>query len=274
MKRETLPIITEDNEYEYWIKYKETKSNIIREAFIIKYTALVKYIVRKVFMNISKQKQVDYDDLVSYGILGLIAAIEKYTPVRDIQFKTYAYIRIKGAIFDELRSIDFLPRSIYKDIKEIKHARDKLESKFLRDISPNEIARELGITIAQYNDTIRKYSYSLHSSLNSQINSDTENEGITLLDTVKSNNKTSPEYLLHKSYIKQNINNAIERLSELEKDIIELYYFQNIKNSEIGFIFGFTDNRISQIKSKALYKMRRFLRPYKHELLEHKDMPI
>lgn len=266
-ERETLPVITEENEQEYWIKFKETSSNIIREAFIRKYAPLVKSVVRRISVSMSKQKQVDYDDLVSYGTLGLIDAIRKYNPTRDIKFKTYAYTRIRGSIYDELRNMDFLPRSIRKDIKEIERTREILEAKFSRNISPDEVASELGITMTKYNEIMQKSIESSHLSLNDIAYFADDSEGLSLVDTLRASDKTSPEHLAEREDVRKKIKSALEQLPQTEQQVLILYYYEELTLKEIGAVLEVSESRVSQLHTKAIQALRYTLSDIKKQLI-------
>ena len=128
-KKDKIPNITNENEQEYWVEFKKSLSPHIREALVIKYSPLVKYVANKVHVNMKSIRDIEFDDLVGFGSFGLMDAIDRYDPDRNIKFKTYAMTRIMGSIYDELRKIDNLPRSIRKEIKEIERAREILENK-------------------------------------------------------------------------------------------------------------------------------------------------
>ncbi len=139
-----------------WTKFIKSKDQSIRDYFVLKYAPLVKYVAGKISMGMPQN--IEFDDLVSYGIFGLIDAISKFDPARGIKFKTYAMTRVRGAIFDELRSIDWIPRSIRQKAKQIEQVISELENKLGRTVEDDEIARELGVTMEEFHALISKLS--------------------------------------------------------------------------------------------------------------------
>ena len=262
-----IPNITNDNEQEYWQEFKNTQSPYIREALIIKYSPLVKYVASKISVNMGSHKHIEFQDLVGFGSFGLMDAIDKYNPNRDIKFKTYAVTRIRGAIYDELRKLDYLPRSIRKDVKEIEKAREILEARLSRNIKPQEIADMLGIPISKYNETMKRYIEASPTSLSDVWYVGDDSDEISVIDTLKSNDKTNPEYLAEREDVKNKIVAALKKLPEKEKQVLILYYYDDLTLKEIGKVLEVSESRISQLHTKAIQQLRYSLSEIKKQLL-------
>ncbi len=265
--REKVPIITDENEKDYWLEYKKTSSPIIREAIVIKYSPLVKYVANNMQKTIGNQKNINFDDLVSSGGFGLLDAIEKYDSNFNTKFKTYAVTRINGAILDELRKQDYLPRSIRQEAKEIEKTRTVLEAHYTRTITPEEVCEKLGIPMVKYNQIMKKVTESSPTSLNDIRYIDNDSSGISIADTLKASDKTSPEYMAEREDVKKKIVEAIKNLSEKEQQVLILYYYDDLTLKEIGAVFGATESRISQIHTKALQALRYSLSEIKKQLI-------
>lgn len=265
--REKRPLITEENEKEYWVEYKKTNSPLIREALVVKYSPLVKYVANKMHVKIGTHKSINFDDLVSSGGFGLLDAIEKYNPNLNTKFNTYAMTRISGSILDELRKQDSLPRSVRQEAKEIERTREILESHYTRNVTSQEICEKLGIPMSKYNDIMKKVTESSPTSLNDIRYVDTEATGISIADTLKASEKTSPGYIVEREHVKKKIVEAIKNLPEKEQQVLILYYYDDLTLKEIGAIFEATESRISQIHTKALQALRYSLSEIKKQLL-------
>ncbi len=265
--REKKPIITEDNEKEYWLEYKKTNSPLIREGLVIKYSPLVKYVANKMYIKIGSHKSVSFDDLVSSGGFGLLDAIEKYNPSLNTKFNTYAMTRITGSILDELRKQDSLPRSIRQEAKEIEKAREILEAHYTRNVTPQEICSKLGIEMSKYNDIMKKVTEASTTSLNDIRYVDSESAGISIADTLKASEKTSPGYLVEREDVKNKIIEAINNLPQKEREVIIFYYYEGLTLKEIGAMFEATESRISQIHTKGIQALRYNLSEIKKQLL-------
>ena len=268
--KDKIPNITNENEQEYWLEFKKTLSPYIREALIIKYSPLVKYVASKISVNMGSHKHIEFQDLVGFGSFGLMDAIDKYNPNRDIKFKTYAVTRIRGAIYDELRKLDYLPRSIRKDVKEIEKAREILEARLSRksrNIKPQEIADMLGIPISKYNETMKRYIEASPTSLSDVWYVGDDSDEISVIDTLKSNDKTNPEYLAEREDVKNKIIAALKKLPEKEQQVLILYYYDDLTLKEIGKVLDVSESRISQLHTKAIQQLRYSLSEIKKQLL-------
>lgn len=258
--------ITDENELEYWKQYKKTKDFDIRSALIVKYSPLVKYVAGKISLNISSHKSIEFCDLVGYGTLGLIDAIEKYDPEREIKFKTYAVTRIRGAIFDELRAIDPLSRTIRQKAKAIEETRHRLEARYGRNIRGQEVADAMGIDIQEHNKVMKYLHESSPVSLNHVCYVDDSDE-ISIEDMLKSTEKVSPDYIVEREEIRKIIANALYELPEKEKQVLILYYYEDLTLKEIGAVLDVSESRISQLHTKATQALRYQLSEIKKNLI-------
>lgn len=242
------------SEEELWKIYKKTHDQSIREYFIKKYAPLVKYVAGKVAMG--KPANVEYEDLVGFGIFGLLDAIEKFDPEKNVKFKTYAVVRIRGAIYDELRSIDWIPRSIRQKVKEVEQAIRKIEAKTGKIAEDEEIANELNIDIKEFYSLMTKISGLSILSLNDSLNTGDDNDKVSILDTLESHETTNPEIVAEREEIKQLVINAINELPDKEKKVLVLYYYEDLTLKEIGEVLDVTESRVSQLHTKAILRLR------------------
>src|SRR4051794_3881036 len=200
---------------------------------------------------------VEEADLISYGLLGLINAIERFEPEREIKFETYAITRIKGAIIDELRSMDWVPRSVRARAREIEKVHAKLEHRLHRTPTDEEMARELGISPDDFQESLVKISNSTVVALDELWSvSDASGDQISLLDTLHDPDAPDPQQLLAQSELKDRLADAISALPEREKLVIALYYYENLTLREIGEVLGVTESRISQLHTKAVLRLK------------------
>lgn len=238
-----------------WINYANEKNprikNEIKEELIITYISLVKIISGRLYNYYGAN--IEYDDLVGYGILGLIDAIEKYDYTKNIKFETYASIRIRGAIIDEIRNLDWIPRSIRKKSKQLKDATTKLESEFGREPSISELAKELDKTPQEMEKLIQETNIYNVVSLEDEL---ADNLKIQIEDkTIEIN----PEGSLVKKDTIEILKGCIDNLKEKEQLVINLYYYEELTYKEIGKILEISESRVSQIHSKAIEKMKKEL---------------
>lgn len=241
-------------EEELWKLYKKTKDLKIREFFINQYAPLVKYVAGKI--AIGMPQNVDFDDLVGYGVFGLLDAIDKFDPDRDIKFKTYAVTRIRGAIYDELRSIDWVPRSVRQKAKELEKTIGKLENKLGRSATDEEIAKELGISIREFHSLILKLSGASMLSLSDVWYVGDESDRVSVMETIESPKSLNPEIIVEREEIKKIIVQAISDLPDKEKKVLILYYYEDLTLKEIGEVLQVTESRISQLHTKAIMRLR------------------
>jgi RNA polymerase sigma factor for flagellar operon FliA len=200
---------------------------------------------------------VEEADLISYGLGGLISAIERYEPEREIKFETYAIPRIRGAIIDELRALDWVPRSVRARAREIEKANVKLERQLQRAPTDEEIAGELGIEVDEFQESLIQISNSTIAALDELWTvSDSSGDQVSLLDTLPDTSAPDPAKVMDATELKDRVADAIARLPEREKLVIALYYYENLTLREIGEVLGVTESRISQLHTKAVLRLR------------------
>jgi len=263
-RRKVLEKFKHKDEKELWQEYRKTKNPEIREYFVIKYSPLVKYVAGKV--AIGMPQQVEFEDLVSYGAFGLLDAIEKYDPERDIKFKTYAMTRIRGSIFDELRNIDWVPRTLRQKAKQLEEAIITLENKLGHSVDDEEIAKEMGISNQELQELFSKISGASVISLNDVWYTGDDNDQVSFMDTIESPESLNPENIIEKEEIRSVIVEAIKQLPDKEKKVIVLYYYEDLTLKEIGEVLEVTESRVSQLHTKAILRLRGKLMRMKNAL--------
>jgi RNA polymerase sigma factor for flagellar operon FliA len=242
------------SEEELWTLYRRNKDPSIRDTFIRQYSPLVKYVAGKVAANMPST--VEFEDLVGFGVFGLLDAIDKFDPEKNVKFKTYAVTRIRGAIFDELRSIDWVPRSVRQKTKEIEEAIVGLEAKLGRPASDSEIAGALGLSEDELTRTMLKISGTAVLSLNDVWYSGDESDKISIGDSIESPSSFNPDSSVEREEIKRVIVQAINELPDKEKKVLVLYYYEDLTLKEIGQVLEVTESRVSQLHTKAILRLR------------------
>ena len=249
-----MPINDLQEEDDLWEEFKKTKSPSIREKFIRQYMPLVKYVAGKVAVGMPSN--VEFDDLVGYGQFGLLDAINKYDTSKNVKFKTYAVTRIRGAIFDELRQIDWVPRSVRQKSREIEDAIASLESRLGRTASNAEIAESLNMTEEDYNRTVMKVSGTSILSLNDVWYAGDDNDNMSIGNNIEAPSSLNPDIMAEREAVKKVIAEAINELPEKEKMVIVLYYHEDLTFKEIGEVLEVSVSRISQLHTKANLRLR------------------
>ncbi|HEX5450601.1 MAG TPA: RNA polymerase sigma factor WhiG [Gaiellaceae bacterium] len=244
----------EDNTQALWHEYRRTNDKALRDRLILTYAPLVKYVAGRLGSGLPAH--VDEGDLVSYGLLGLISAIDRYDPDRDIKFETYAIMRIKGAIIDELRALDWVPRSVRARAREIERAIAELESKLGRAPDDEEIAAKIGITEEELEESLTDISRSSIAALDELWSVSGEGDQVSLLDTIEDSSGPRPADTLDETELRETLAEAIARLPEREKLVITLYYYEELTLREIGEVLGVTESRVSQLHTKAVLRLR------------------
>ncbi|TVQ39952.1 MAG: RNA polymerase sigma factor WhiG [Spirochaetaceae bacterium] len=247
-------LLAEKTEEELWQLYRDTRNPDIREMLVKQYAPLVKYVAGKVAVGMPHN--VEFDDLVGYGVFGLFDAIEKFDPDKHVKFKTYAVTRIRGAIFDELRSIDWVPRSVRQKTREIEEAVRRLEASLGRSATDEEVARDLGITIKEFEKLMIKISGTSILSLNDVWYTGDDNDKVSIADSIESPRSLNPDVIVEKGEIKRVIVDAIQELPEKEKTVLVLYYYEDLTLKEIGQVLEVTESRVSQLHTKAIMRLR------------------
>jgi RNA polymerase sigma factor FliA len=238
---------------ELWAEYKQTGSRQLRDRLIVLYSPLVKYVAGRVAVGLPQT--IEQQDLVSYGIFGLMDAIEKFDHERAIKFETYAITRIKGAIIDELRSIDWVPRSVRAKARAIEKAYANLEAQLLRSPSDAEVAGELGVTEDELQAQFSQISFVGIVALDEVLAGGERGESTTLGDTLP-DRREGPMAAFEVEEMKQILAGAINRLGDREKIVLSLYYYEGLTLSEIGQVLGVTESRVCQIHTKAVLQLR------------------
>lgn len=231
-----------------WVEYKENGSKEAKDSLIIEYVSLVKIIAGRLF---TKYKgNVSFDDLVGYGVIGLIDAVEKYDYKRKVKFRTYANIRIRGAIIDQLRAIDWVPRSIRSKYKAYERAVKDLQSYHGEKITEKMLADKMNFTIEEYREFLEEISiysvYSLDKKFSESIHFDVESDYIDF----------QPENAMDKKELIKNLSVAVDTLNEREKRIIQLYYYSELTYREMSKILDITESRISQLHTEIIAKLK------------------
>src|SRR5680860_7062 len=238
-----------------WNEYKDTGDSSARDALILHYSPLVKYVAGRVAVGLPAN--VEQADLISYGIFGLIDAIEKYELTRGIKFETYAISRIRGAIIDELRAIDWVPRSVRFKAREVEKAYVALENTLKRPPSDAEIAGEMGITLDDLTNIYTQLSTVSLVALDEMMSVDSERgDKLSLVETLEDTRATSPLESVESEEMKQILAESINKLPEREKIVITLYYYEGLTLAQIGQVLGVTESRICQMHTKAVLQLR------------------
>ncbi len=238
-----------------WQDFQRTRDKGVRDRLILTYAPLVKYVAGRLGSGLPAH--VDEGDLVSYGLLGLIGAIERFDPDRDIKFETYAISRIKGSIIDELRSLDWVPRSVRSRAREIERAIAELEARLGRAPADDEIAQKVGITEEELHESLTDISRSSIAALDElwTMSGDTGDQ-VSLLDTLEDTEGPEPQTALTQTETREALGEAIARLPEREKLVVTLYYYEELTLREIGEVLGVTESRVSQLHTKAILRLK------------------
>ncbi|MGB1631732.1 MAG: RNA polymerase sigma factor WhiG [Acidimicrobiales bacterium] len=236
-----------------WADFIRTRSQTARDRLIVQYSPLVKYVAGRV--GVGLPRNVEQADLASFGVFGLIDAIEKFDPERGFKFETYAIARIKGAILDELRSIDWVPRSVRSKARKLEQAMAKLEAEHSRAATDTELAEEMGITEKQLRTMLSQISFVGVAALDEMLSVGDQGEGISLGDTV-ADQRAGPTDAFEVEEMRQILAASINRMPEREKIVLTLYYYEGLTLAEIGRVLGVTESRVCQIHTKAVLHLR------------------
>lgn len=236
-----------------WTEYTTHRCPKTREKLLVKYLPLVKYVAGK--MMFSLPTCVDYNDLLSAGVMGLIGALERFKPEQGVKFETFVLPRIKGAILDELRALDWAPRSLRSKARMVEKASEQLEKKLGRIASGHEIAKKLDMEIGEYGGVLVELSKASLLSLDGSRVED--NEQLTsMYDLLENPQSDNPLRALENVELKDLLVEAIGELNEQEKIVMALYYYEELTLKEIGQVLNITESRVSQIHSKALENLK------------------
>ena len=242
--------LSEAEKKKLWDKYMKTKSQEIRERLILEYVNLVNLVAGRMGMYLGYT--VEYDDLVGYGIFGLIDAIDKFDLEKQVKFETYASLRIRGAILDQIRKMDWIPRTLRQRQRQMDHACMKLESELGRPASDAEIANELDISVEEYNGWKNEAQFMNLVSLDDYL----EQGGDGRMEVAGSRRFDHPEQAVEKRELKKMLAEALKSLTEKECSVITLYYYEDMTLKEISQVLSVSESRVSQLHTKALRKIK------------------
>ncbi|MBP1155982.1 MULTISPECIES: FliA/WhiG family RNA polymerase sigma factor [unclassified Paenibacillus] len=245
-----------------WVQWREENILEAKKALIETYLPLVDYVSSR--LSIGLPKNVSKEDLSSYGVMGLIDAIEKFDYLRGLQFETYASWRIRGAIIDGLRQGDWVPRSVREKAKKIEEAYQVLEQRYLRSVSDAEISSHLGVSENDFQQMVQDIAVSTVCSIDDPIREEDSETRLSLLIDEKAKN---PEFKVNEVYLKETLAKAIERLTEKERTVVSLFYYEELSLSEIAEVMNLSPSRISQLHSKAILRLKGALSRHKTQLL-------
>ncbi len=225
-----------------------------REEVIIRYSPMIKYVANRIAMRLPPH--IEVDDLISVGVLGLMDAISKYDSSRGAKFKTYAEFRVRGAILDELRAMDWVPRSIRQKASSVDKVVQSLQAKLSRSPEDEEVAKEMGISLEQFHNTLNETKSIPVFSLDDLGIAKDSGEQQSLLDCLAGKADADPQTQIRLIELKEIIAKAIDTLPEKERLMVSLYYYEELTMKEIGAVLEITESRVSQIHSKAVYRLR------------------
>jgi len=241
-------------------KYKKSKKSLSRNEkslLIQEYSPLIKFIAKKIAMRLPSS--VELDDLISSGVIGLMDAIDKYDPTRDNQFKTYAEFRIRGAILDELRAQDWVPRSIREKSKMLEKAFVAVEKKLGRAASNKDVAKQLGVSLDEFHQLLTQTKSVALLNIDA-VGDFSQVDKRSLLSVLESFPSDDPLLKLNRKTVKSVISRAIEELPEKQRMVLALYYYEDLNLKEIGDILEVTESRVSQLHTQAINRLKNKLR--------------
>jgi RNA polymerase sigma factor FliA len=238
-----------------WKEYKENGSKIAKDKLLLEYASLVKYIAQRIAINLPSS--VDRDDLISAGIFGLVKAVETFEPERGFKFETYAGHKIRGAILDELRELDWVPRSVRQKARELQRVYAKLENELGRIPYDDEVCESLNISMKEYEDILSEVTPTTIVSLEESMpDRDPDSKEIRIIDTIEDTGSLNPLRELGFNEVKNILKEAISQLPEKEKLVIALYHYEELTLKEIGVVLDISESRVSQIHSKVILRLR------------------
>ena len=248
---------------ELWSQYFEDHDNkTLRDQLILQYIYLTRYVVGRV--KVALPPSFSYEDISSYGVEGLIDAVEKYTSKMGARFETYALVRIRGNIIDKVRSQDFLPRSVRRKIRDVKEAQDELKKQFGRAATNSEIANYLGIEKEKVEQLLAD-----DTTITSIYDKKSVSDGdIEIIDTIEDSSTLAPHEQLEEKDVKKELEDALRRLPERERTIMVLYYHENMTLKEIGDAINVSESRVSQLHAQAIMKLKNLLSANRSERLK------
>ncbi|HEX7057962.1 MAG TPA: FliA/WhiG family RNA polymerase sigma factor [Bacilli bacterium] len=246
-----------------WEKYKTEGDREAGKKLVECYLHLVELVTNR--LSIGLPKNVSKEDLTSYGVIGLIDAINKFDHNRGLQFETYASWRIRGAIIDSLRKGDWVPRSVREKAKKIEEAYQKLEQTYLRSVTDEEVCAYLNISASEFNQILQEISITTICSLEDPLK---EDDSETRLSVLIDESAKDPEIKVKETYLKECLAKAIDHLTEKERTVVSLFYYEELSLSEIAKVMRLSPSRISQLHSKAIVRLRGALALNKRQLMQ------
>jgi RNA polymerase sigma factor for flagellar operon FliA len=233
-----------------WEEYSKSKNSALYEKIIIEYAGLVKLVAGRLSMYLGHN--VEYDDLVGYGTFGLIDAIDKFDYTKGYKFETYASLRIRGAILDQIRKMDWIPRSIRQKQRKIDNAYQALETRYGRNVSDKDVAGELNLTIEELEDWQNQTNITNIISLDEFLEQGSESKTEQYFSTTFE----QPDRIVERQELKETLARTLDTLTDKEKRVIVLYYYEDLTLKEISKILEVSESRISQLHTKALQKLK------------------
>lgn len=239
-----------------WESYRKNPTPEVREQIIIEYAPLVKVVAGRLSMYLGKN--VEFDDLVSYGVFGLIDAIDKFNLDKDVKFETYASLRIRGSILDQIRKMDWIPRTVRQKQKRIDEAIKAIEMRTGKNATDEEIAQELGVSDEELLDWQSQLKVTNVVSLNEYVEQGSE----PAMDAYSNSHFIQPEDMISQQELKEMLAEALELLTEKERKVILMYYYEDLTLKEISQVLEVSESRVSQLHTKAIVKMRKRMGDY------------
>ncbi len=243
-------LISGKDQKELWKQYNETRDPAVRESLILEYSHLIKFIAGR--LNIYFGSNVEYDDLVSFGVFGLIDAIDKYDMNKGVKFETYASLRIRGSIIDSIRDMDWVPRSLRQKNKELEKAYWEVENELGHSATDKEIADKLKISTDEFYKLLNDVNVTSMVSLEDFLEQNYE----VGTDITSTDNSDGPEHEAELNELRRILGESIEKLPEKEKMVLTLYYYEELTLKEISAIMMVSESRISQLHTKAIMRLR------------------
>ena len=239
-----------------WAEYRKKPTQEIREQLILAYAQLVKLVAGRMSMYLGHN--VEFDDLVSYGVFGLIDAIDKFDMEKNVKFETYESLRIRGAILDQIRKMDWIPRTVRQRQRMIDDAVKKVEMRTGKNASDEELARELSIS----EEELLNWQSQLNITNVVSLNEFEETGPEPVMDATNNSHFAQPEDVVEEEELKTKLAESLEVLTEKERRVIELYYYEEMTLKEISRILEVSESRVSQLHTKAILKMKKVMGPY------------
>ncbi len=238
-----------------WTQYRETGNKVCKDKLLVEYAGMVKFIAQRIASNLPSS--VELDDLISSGILGLVKAVESFEPERGLKFETFASHKVRGAILDELRALDWVPRSVRQKSRVLQKAYAKLENELGRMPYDDEVAQHLNITSEEFEEMLSDVAPAAILSLEEAMpDRGDENKSLMLIDTIEDPQGVNPLKELGFKEVKRILKETISQLPEKERLVVALYHYEELTLKEIGEVLNLTESRVSQIHSKAMLKLK------------------